>query len=71
MVPGLGIFENPSSPAQFPVVFYYEGIRELTKEIIAFRDARDWEQFHNLKDLVMALSIESAERLESQFNSKL
>ncbi len=41
-----------------------EEIQKLTKEIIAFRDARNWEQFHNPKDLSMALSIESAELME-------
>ncbi len=41
-----------------------EEIQKLTKEIIAFRDARNWEQFHNPKDLAMALSIESAELME-------
>jgi NTP pyrophosphatase (non-canonical NTP hydrolase) len=39
-------------------------ISELTKKLIAFRDARDWKQFHNPKDLAIALSIESAELLE-------
>ncbi len=29
-----------------------------------FRDERDWEQFHNSKDLALALSIESSELLE-------
>lgn len=33
----------------------------LQAEIVAFRDARDWEQFHNAKDLALALSIEAAE----------
>lgn len=33
----------------------------LTREVIRFRDARDWKQFHNAKDLALALSIESAE----------
>lgn len=28
---------------------------------MAFRDARDWKQFHNPKDLALALSIEAAE----------
>ena len=36
-------------------------ISELTQKLIAFRDARDWKQFHNPKDLAVALSIESAE----------
>jgi NTP pyrophosphatase (non-canonical NTP hydrolase) len=29
--------------------------------IIKFRDERDWKQFHNSKDLSLALSIEAAE----------
>jgi NTP pyrophosphatase (non-canonical NTP hydrolase) len=40
-------------------------LSELTKKLIAFRDARDWKQFHNPKDLAIALSIESAELLEA------
>jgi NTP pyrophosphatase (non-canonical NTP hydrolase) len=40
-------------------------IVELTQKLIAFRDARDWKQFHNPKDLAVALSIESAELLEA------
>ncbi len=39
-------------------------IQELIKEIRDFRDARDWEQFHNSKDLALALSIEASELLE-------
>ena len=37
----------------------------LTKKLIEFRDARDWKQFHNPKDLSIALSIESSELLEA------
>lgn len=33
----------------------------LIKELRKFRDARDWAQFHNTKDLALALSIEVAE----------
>ena len=36
-------------------------IDNITSEIIKFRDERDWEQFHNGKDLALALSIEAAE----------
>lgn len=36
----------------------------LTNELKKFRDARDWEQFHNPKDLSIALSIETNELLE-------
>jgi NTP pyrophosphatase (non-canonical NTP hydrolase) len=40
-------------------------ISELTQKLIAFRDVRDWKQFHNPKDLAIALSIESSELLEA------
>jgi NTP pyrophosphatase (non-canonical NTP hydrolase) len=40
-------------------------ISDLTKMLVAFRDARDWKQFHNPKDLAIALSIESGELLEA------
>ena len=36
----------------------------LTKLLTDFRDERDWAQFHNPKDLAVALSIEAAELLE-------
>jgi NTP pyrophosphatase (non-canonical NTP hydrolase) len=37
----------------------------ITKQLIEFRNERDWEQFHNPKDLAIALNIESGELLES------
>jgi len=39
-------------------------IREITKKLIEFRDQRDWSQFHNSKDLAIALSIEASELME-------
>jgi len=39
-------------------------IDDLTKRIIAFRDARDWKQFHNPKDLALSLVLEAGEVLE-------
>lgn len=39
-------------------------IDDLTKRIIKFRDARDWKQFHNPKDVALSLSLEAAEVLE-------
>ena len=39
-------------------------IEDLTKTILKFRDERDWEQFHNSKDLALAISIEASELLE-------
>lgn len=39
-------------------------LKDTIAKIIAFRDARDWEQFHNSKDLAIALNIETSELLE-------
>jgi len=39
-------------------------LAELTDHLIDFRDARDWRRFHSLKNLLMSVSIESAELLE-------
>jgi len=33
----------------------------LINELVKFRDDRQWAQFHNTKDLALALSIEAAE----------
>lgn len=35
--------------------------KDLQKALLEFRNERDWEQFHNPKDLALALSIEAAE----------
>jgi len=37
---------------------------EIIRELKDFRDKRDWAQFHNAKDLALALSIEANELLE-------
>lgn len=37
---------------------------ELQEKALAFRDDRDWTQFHNPKDLAISISLESAELLE-------
>jgi NTP pyrophosphatase (non-canonical NTP hydrolase) len=39
-------------------------ITSLKQKVTKFRDERDWLQFHNAKDLSIALSIESAELQE-------
>jgi dCTP diphosphatase len=36
----------------------------LRSQIVAFRDERDWDQFHHPKELAIALSIEASELLE-------
>ena len=39
-------------------------LQSLTDRLIAFRDARDWKQFHSLKNLILSVSVEAAELLE-------
>jgi NTP pyrophosphatase (non-canonical NTP hydrolase) len=39
-------------------------LAHLTNLLVRFRDDRDWQQFHNPKDLAVALSIEAGELLE-------
>lgn len=46
-------------------------IKDLTKRIIAFRNARDWKQFHNPKDVALSLVLEATEVMEHfQWKSK-
>ena len=37
---------------------------EIIQELIKFRNERDWEQFHNPKDLALAINVEAGELLE-------
>ncbi|MDP6707690.1 MAG: nucleotide pyrophosphohydrolase [Alphaproteobacteria bacterium] len=39
-------------------------IETLTERLLAFREARDWRQFHSLKNLILSLNLEAAELLE-------
>lgn len=40
-------------------------IELITQALLEFRDERDWAQFHNPKDLALALNIEAGELLEA------
>lgn len=40
-------------------------IEEIIQALVEFRDERDWAQFHNPKDLALALNIEAGELLEA------
>jgi NTP pyrophosphatase (non-canonical NTP hydrolase) len=40
-------------------------LEELRQVIVKFTQERDWDQFHNGKDLALALSIEAAELNEA------
>ena len=45
--------------------------KEIIEEVLQFRNERDWEQFHNPKDLAISLSLEASEVLEHfQWKSK-
>ena len=44
-------------------------IDEITAEIRAFRDARDWKQFHGPREMAVGITVEAAELLE-HFNWK-
>lgn len=39
-------------------------ISELVRQVLQFRDERDWRQYHHPKDLAMALAIEAGELME-------
>ena len=39
-------------------------LENITEKAIQFRDARDWKQFHDPKNLAEAICIESSELLE-------
>ena len=41
-----------------------DALEGLTRRLTAFRDARDWQQFHSLKNLMLSLSLEASELLE-------
>lgn len=48
--------DSPASPSR---------LQPLLQAVLAFRDARDWQQFHTLPDLLVSLSLECAEALET------
>ena len=39
-------------------------LASLTAAVLAFRDARDWRQFHSLRNLIVSLNLEAGELLE-------
>lgn len=39
-------------------------IDQIINELVKFRNERDWDQFHNPKDLALAINIEASELLE-------
>ena len=48
-----------------------DSLEKLMAEVLKFRDARQWKQFHTFKDLAVTLCLEAAEVLEhSQWKSE-
>jgi NTP pyrophosphatase (non-canonical NTP hydrolase) len=41
-----------------------ESVAALAQRVLAFRDARNWAQFHDLRHLMVSLALEAAEVLE-------
>ena len=39
-------------------------MKELTQTLLKFRDARNWAQFHTLRNLIVSLNLEASEMLE-------
>lgn len=39
-------------------------MEKLTRAVLAFRDERDWRQFHSLRNLIVSLNLEAGELLE-------
>ena len=58
---------TPAAPplaAEDPLGGLIPMLEDLTRQILEFRDARDWKQFHSPKNLAASVSIEAAELLE-------
>jgi len=41
-----------------------DSLAKLMRDVLKFRDAREWKQFHSFKDLAVTLALEAAEVLE-------
>lgn len=39
-------------------------INDITQALVKFNNERDWDQFHNPKDLALAINVEASELLE-------
>ena len=51
--------DEPALPNSSPME-----LKDIAAKIREFRDERDWAQFHNPKDMAIAISIEASELLE-------
>jgi transcriptional regulator with XRE-family HTH domain len=74
--PSYSLLQRISKEYAVSMEWLYDGINKepfvensgispsLIDEILKFRDARSWKQFHNPKDLAISISLEAAELLE-------
>jgi NTP pyrophosphatase (non-canonical NTP hydrolase) len=46
------------------MIFMCDKLKEIRQKLIEFRDLRNWNQFHDPKNLAEAISIEASELLE-------
>ena len=60
--PGMGLHKKRLKQTNKPTEM--KDIEEIIQELLKFRNERDWEQFHNPKDLALALNVEAGELLE-------
>ncbi len=58
----MNLSANISAAAQEEESMTFEEARD---EVLAFRDDRDWAQFHNPKDLAISICLEASELLEN------
>jgi NTP pyrophosphatase (non-canonical NTP hydrolase) len=64
-------FVSPKDFGTITCANFMSEIQQLIERLRAFRKARDWDQFHNPKDLAIAIVGETAELLEHfQWKSK-
>jgi hypothetical protein len=55
---------NTCSKEDFRTYQDMNDIETIMDALVRFRDERDWEQFHNAKDLALAINVEAGELLE-------
>jgi NTP pyrophosphatase (non-canonical NTP hydrolase) len=55
---------SPNGISRAPEDMTEDSLERLNQRLLAFAQARDWEQFHSPKNLVMALAGECGELLE-------
>lgn len=67
-IPGQGRLalpgQEPDCPPKPGLTCSPGELQALTRAVLDFRDARDWAQFHTLRQLIVSLNLEATELLE-------